>query len=1010
MGDLNGRTKTGEDFVRDNLDKYSPINNSSYMKDTELTRNNKDQHPIDQQGKIIIELCKSSSLRILNGRTLGDKNGQFTRYPLNKPNENPSTIDYALSGISVINEIFSFSVLPFTELSDHCCISATIKVNRECINNGSTVKTKTKEKIYTFDQKQIGIFKENIRTDKNLIKLNTILDKIEPSQDDVLCSISRLNDVLLSAGKRSFLPRNNDKKTKANKPTKHKSKKWFNKECAKYRQILRKYSRNLSTRPFDRNTLNLFQKCRNEYKSVCRKAEKQYRHYLTEKLCNIEQNDPKVFWNIIKQMNNWGKDKTDETDNITPSNWHKYFKTLLNRTNPTKEATSTQTAERMNDVDTPSLIYESFNPILDSRISTVEMREAISKLKNKKSPGPDGIPVEYLKVFGGMYEDILLKIVRILFSRHIYPPQWDTNYLIPIYKKDDVEDPDNYRGLAVGSSFAKLLSLILLGRLVNFITTYKLISPNQIGFMKGSRTSDHIFLLQTIIEKIVKKGKGKLYTAFIDFKKAYDTVDREILFKTLKQMGISGLFLNNIKAMYNKTKYSIKVKDGYLDPISSNLGLRQGCPLSPILFNLYIENLKYSFDDTCDPVTIDDVKLNHFLYADDLVLISRNSSGLQRSLDKLTIYAEQKQLTINTKKSKTMIFTPTGKYINEKFSVNSMTLEAVKSFCYLGFEVKPSGTVKHAMNTLHDKANKALRPLLCAIARFNIPVKTSVRLFHTYISPIILYNVENWAIMTDKELRTFTEADLFVHTNNSKSDIIHRKLIKYTLGLPKSCPNIAIHGDAGEVPISIKGYRLMLDYWNRLNTLPESNLAKKALKENISLRTNWIITIEKLVKSYNLTETVDEPQKFKLALKPNSNSYYISLWEAKIKEVNLKRLEFYQTINNNFSPAKYIDLPNFKMRKTIAKLRCSSHCLEIEKGRHRNIPRDERLCKICKNNVIEDEEHFLVGCKTYDNLKTKHNIITSNAAELMNCTDQQNLAQYIEGAFNLRENTLNANI
>ena len=65
--------------------------------------------------------------------------------------------------------------------------------------------------------------------------------------------------------------------------------------------------------------------------------------------------------------------------------------------------------------------------------------------------------------------------------------------------------------------------------------------------------------------------------------------------------------------MYKKTKYSIKVKDGYLDPISSNLDLRQGCPLSPILFNIYIENINDSFDDTCDPVTIDDIKkLNHF--------------------------------------------------------------------------------------------------------------------------------------------------------------------------------------------------------------------------------------------------------------------------------------------------------------------------------------------------------------------------------------------------------------
>ena len=97
-----------------------------------------------------------------------------------------------------------------------------------------------------------------------------------------------------------------------------------------------------------------------------------------------------------------------------------------------------------------------------------------------------------------------------------------------------------------------------------------------------------------------------------------------------------------------------------------------------------------------------------------------------------------------------MIFNPTGKYIKEEFNINRRTLEPVKSFCYLGFEVKPSGTVKHAMNTLYDKANKALRLLLCAIARFNLPVKTSIKLFHTLISPIVLYNVEIWATMTDK--------------------------------------------------------------------------------------------------------------------------------------------------------------------------------------------------------------------------------------------------------------------
>ena len=95
----------------------------------------------------------------------------------------------------------------------------------------------------------------------------------------------------------------------------------------------------------------------------------------------------------------------------------------------------------------------------------------------------------------------------------------------------------------------------------NYIETNKLISPNQIGFMNGSRTSDHIILLQTIIEKLTKKNKSKLYTAFIDFKKAYDTIDRGTLFERLKVLGINGLFLQNIVAMYVKTKYLIKVKN-----------------------------------------------------------------------------------------------------------------------------------------------------------------------------------------------------------------------------------------------------------------------------------------------------------------------------------------------------------------------------------------------------------------------------------------------------------------
>ena len=128
MGDLNGKTKKDEDFVRDNHDKHSPINNSScYTRDSlPLSRQNMDEHIVDEQGKLILALCKNSGLRILNGRTPGDLKGSLTRYP-SKLTDNPSTIDYALCSEHLTEDIMSFSVFPFNGLSDHCCISLTIK-------------------------------------------------------------------------------------------------------------------------------------------------------------------------------------------------------------------------------------------------------------------------------------------------------------------------------------------------------------------------------------------------------------------------------------------------------------------------------------------------------------------------------------------------------------------------------------------------------------------------------------------------------------------------------------------------------------------------------------------------------------------------------------------------------------------------------------------------------------------------------------------------------------------
>ena len=456
-----------------------------------------------------------------------------------------------------------------------------------------------------------------------------------------------------------------------------------------------------------------------------------------------------------------------------------------------------------------------------------------------------------------------------------------------------------------------------------------------------------------------------------------------------------------------KTQYSIKFQKGFLDPINSNLGLKQGCPLSPILFNIYIDDMKHIFDDSCEPVDLHEKQINHFLYADDLVLLSSSSDGLQNCLSRLQNFSKTKHLTINTAKTKAMIFNYSGKLFKHDFIINNTRLEIVHTFCYLGFDVKTSGVVSGAVNTLYEKAKKAMRPLLGAISRFNLPIKTSIKLFHTYIAPILTYTTENWMGLSDKHITKFTHNTIFTDIDTKKTDVLHRQFLKYVVGTSKSCPNLAIYGETGEIPLSLKSYKLMLKYWYRIRDLPNETFVKMALLENIQLRTNWIKTIEKLLNCLHLTDMTENLSKFNGAIDKNIKHGFITFWRKALGDPNLSRMHFYSTIKKDFSFEKYLDLPDFILRKNIAKIRCSDHALEIEKGRHKKIPREGRLCKVCKEKSIETEDHFLTKCKFYDNLKIKHNFTyIINSSAFMNDTEPEKLAKYVLDAWAERENAI----
>ena len=250
MGDLNGRTKTEEDFVQDKDDEHSPINEIPlYIADSQLSRNNRDTNAVDGQGRAILDLCKSKSLRILNGRTRGDETGTFTRYPKRKF-ENPSVIDYTLCGEALIPSIFSFSVLPYTEISDHCCIATFLEINRpldrEC-SQEDLVKVNPNPPKLKFDRDKVHIFQTNVRLSEKFQPLKNLVNKPEIGKPDLDLCVLKMNDLIIDAARKTCPV---STKTRSRNP--RRKKRWFNKECSALKRLLRRQCHDLAKHPYDK--------------------------------------------------------------------------------------------------------------------------------------------------------------------------------------------------------------------------------------------------------------------------------------------------------------------------------------------------------------------------------------------------------------------------------------------------------------------------------------------------------------------------------------------------------------------------------------------------------------------------------------------------------------------------------------------------------------------------------------------------------------------------------------
>ena len=184
-----------------------------------------------------------------------------------------------------------------------------------------------------------------------------------------------------------------------------------------------------------------------------------------------------------------------------------------------------------------------------------------------------------------------------------------------------------------------------------------------------------------MVKKYVTIGKKKLFACFLDFKKAFDSIWHKGLFHKILENGISDNILNLIKDIYNKTKCAVKVGDHRTNFFNFTKGVRQGCPLSAILFNVYVNDI-FEILNNCNEndIILEGMKVNALMYADDLIILSDTKEGLQKQIDRIGVYCDKWKLEVNIKKTKIMIFNRRNNLLKTSFNYKDSVLENVKQF------------------------------------------------------------------------------------------------------------------------------------------------------------------------------------------------------------------------------------------------------------------------------------------------------------------------------------------
>ena len=457
---------------------------------------------------------------------------------------------------------------------------------------------------------------------------------------------------------------------------------------------------------------------------------------------------------------------------------------------------------------------------LEDPFEESEVEAMVKVMKNCKAEGVDRIPAEALKNAPQEFIKKITMLFNMIKETGQAPEGWKTGRVVLIHKAGPEELLSNFRPLTIIVAFCGLFSRVLNDRLTGVVEEEDLLGEVQSGFRKTRSGSDNLFVLNTILWKAAAR-RMKAHLAFIDLKKAYDTVSREKLWGKLQRMGIDGSFLGCLKALYTGDKFVTEVNGDWILPIYLGRGLKQGCSLSPILFALYVAAWGEDLEGCREGFKIGNLIISVLFFADDIILISSTPQGLHRMLASCERHSRLLRMSISEKKSM-VISASSDAWILSNWGgevVNCLAKVAV--YKYLGLEM--AATMGRTINFKSAKCINMARRYQAVIRNFSRRgpdvMDMVVACWRNVAIPGITYGLES------------------IILSETTCDAIQRiqaQLAKRSLGLP-----ITAHNASAEILLGLPRfqevvYNMQLKFYIRVLAMDPKRFAYQAMMEHMN--------------------------------------------------------------------------------------------------------------------------------------------------------------------------------